>query len=93
MPKIQLSGRLLCSSMAEVAVVQAALPAHIRLTLAEAGCLSFKVWQSDDPLIWRVEELFASAADFETHQIRTRASVWWAATATIPRDYSVTEID
>ena len=69
---VQLSGRLLCRDMAEVAIIQQHLPDHIRLTLAEPGCLSFRVWQSNDPLIWMVEECFTDEDAFAEHQARTR---------------------
>ena len=87
---LRLSGRLVCADADEAAAIRRHLAAHVRLSRAEPGCLSFEVWQTADPLIWRVEERFASAAAFEAHQRRTRASAWWAATAGIARDYAVT---
>ena len=90
--ELRLSGQLICADMAEVAAIKAHLPEHIRLTLAEAGCLSFRVWQTADPLIWGVEERFADAAALQHHQQRTRASLWWAQTATITRRYQISEI-
>lgn len=65
------------------------LPEHIRLSRAEPGCLKFEVTQDDDPLIWRVSECFASAADFEAHQARVKASEWGLATQGIARDYRI----
>lgn len=88
--KVRLSGKLLCASMEDAKVVKDHLPEHVRLTMEETGCLSFRVWQTDDPLIWGVEETFIDAAAFSHHQLRTRASAWWTATATIPRDYEIT---
>ena len=91
-PRIALSGRLLCASEAEADAVRAHLPEHVRLTRAEPGCLSFEVSPTEDPLIWRVEELFESRAAFDAHQARARASAWFAATAGIARDYEVREV-
>lgn len=70
-------------------MVRSHLPDHIRLTLAEPGCLSFNVAQTGDPLVWTVDERFTDWVAFEAHQVRTRASVWWEVTATIARDYSI----
>lgn len=67
------------------------LPDHVSLTRAESGCLSFEVSQTDDPLVWRVEELFVDRAAFDFHQQRTRASGWFTATSTIARDYNIYE--
>lgn len=86
---VRLSGFLRCASMAEVETVQRHLPEHISLTRAEPGCISFEVSQTDDPLVWRVEELFTDQAAFDFHQKRTRASEWFDATAAIAREYEI----
>lgn len=86
---VRLSGLLRCASVAEVETVQRHLPEHMHLTRAEPGCISFEVSQTDDPLVWRVEELFADQAAFDFHQQRTRASEWFTATAAIVREYEI----
>ena len=88
---IRLSGQVRCGSAADAAIVAQYLPEHIRLSRAEPGCLSFEVGQTEDPLIWSVEESFATRADFDAHQVRTKASVWYQATGHIPRVYEITE--
>lgn len=90
---VHLTGCLICRSREDVETVQRHLPAHIRLTKAEPGCVSFEVSQSDDPLVWNVEECFVDKAAFEFHQHRTRASTWWTATADIPRQYEVSGLE
>jgi quinol monooxygenase YgiN len=90
---VRLTGRLICASPAESALVAQFLPDHIVLTRAEPGCLAFNVAQSEDPLVWTVEELFADQAAFEAHQVRTGASEWARQTAAIRRDYQVTRAD
>lgn len=87
---ITLLGRLICANAAEVALIHTHLPEHIRLSRAEPGCLSFEVQPSDDPLIWSVRETFTDQAAFDAHQLRTRASDWFRATASIRREYSIT---
>ncbi|PWK62789.1 quinol monooxygenase YgiN [Roseicyclus mahoneyensis] len=88
---IHLSGRVICPNAETAARLAGLLPDHIRLTRAEPGCLSFEVTQSDDPLIWQVEERFADRAAFDAHQSRTAASGFAAATVGIMRDYKITE--
>ncbi|MDH6296666.1 quinol monooxygenase YgiN [Agrobacterium fabrum] len=62
---VRLSGFLRCLSEDDVELVRQHLPDHIRLTRAEPGCISFEVSQTDDPLVWRVEELFADRPAFD----------------------------
>jgi quinol monooxygenase YgiN len=75
--------------MEDVEIVKRHLPDHLGLTRAEPGCLSFEVSQTDDPSVWRVEELFVDRAAFDFHQQRTRTSEWFTATSTIARDYNI----
>lgn len=91
--KVALSGKLVCASSDEADLVRQFLPEHIRLTRQEPGCLSFEVTETDDPLVWRVEELFADAAAFDAHQARTRASEWARETAAIRREYALRTLE
>lgn len=88
----RLTGRLICANEAERRLVLAELPLHIRATVREPGCLSFNIAQSADPMIWQVDEIFASKAAFAAHQTRTASSRWGAATRALRRDYSLSEI-
>ena len=90
MNDVRLTGRLLCKSVHESELVRSHLPAHIQLTLAEPGCLSFDVSATEDPLVWSVSEHFVDAAAFTAHQARIAASEWGRMTAGITRDYTVT---
>lgn len=87
--RVRLTGFLYCASEAEAETVKRHLPEHIRLTRSEPGCISFEVSQTENPLAWRVEELFVDSAAFEFHQRRTRASGWFEATSAIRRDYEI----
>lgn len=91
--EVSLNGRLICADDQQVAVVARYLPRHIELTRAEPGCISFLVVQSEDPRIWRVDELFADAAAFDSHQQRVANSEWGRATSGIERDYTVRTAD
>ena len=89
---IRLSGRLVCLTDEERAAVLLHRPAHSQATLAEPGCLSFTIDDTDDPLIFDVSESFRDRAAFDAHQTRTRDSAWFAATRTILRDFRIEEL-
>lgn len=71
--------------------VRQALPQHIALTRAEAGCVSFEVIE-DNTVTGRfnVSEVFENRAAFDAHQARTKASEWFRVTQGIPRHYTIT---
>jgi quinol monooxygenase YgiN len=86
---VTLTGVLRCADETEAARVRAALNDHIRLTRAEAGCISFDVTPTDDPLVWTVAEEFTTPAAFEEHQVRAGASDWATETKGIAREYQI----
>lgn len=87
---MQLTGRLICATPEERRVVLSHLPLHMRLTMRELGCLFFDIAQDPfDPLVWTVNEGFASEPDFVAHQTRSAASAWGQATRRIRRDYAL----
>lgn len=88
---VKLSGYLKCKNSEEVESIKNHLPEHIRLSRAETGCHSFAVIETENPLIWKVEEAFVDKSSFEAHQQRTKASVWGKATASIAREYTVSK--
>lgn len=87
--EVTLTGRLVCAHAAEADIVRAHLPQHVELTRAEAGCISFDVRQTDDPLIWHVDERFDDDSAFAAHQRRVATSEWGRATAGIERRYVI----
>ena len=89
MSAVSLTGLLICDSPERARIVVEHLPLHVELTRAEPGCLSFEVAQTEDPLVWQVDELFQDAASFAAHQQRVAASEWGRATAGIERRYEV----
>ncbi len=86
---VRLTGQLLCEDREEALLVVEHLPAHIALTRAEPGCVSFDVSRSTDPLVWQVEECFADEAAFRAHQDRVARSEWGRLTVGIQRRYSI----
>ena len=92
MPRVTLTGFLVCRSLEEADRVSHLLPEHIRLTRAEPGCLKFEVFRShEDPLRFAVSETFRDRESFKAHQARTAETLWAKATRGIPRDYKITE--
>ena len=89
---IRLRGHLVCVTDDEAQAVRANLAQHVALTRAEAGCLSFEVTPTDDPMVFEVMETFRTREDFNAHQTRTRASDWFTATRSILRDFRVEEV-
>ena len=91
MSGIRLTGELVCNNLDEVRLVTEYLPAHIRLTRLESGCLAFNATQTTDPLIWQVEEHFENEMVLKTHQERGARSIWGKMTAGIERRYAIVE--
>jgi quinol monooxygenase YgiN len=90
--KITLAGFLIANRMEDADRASVLLPEHIRLTRAEAGCLSFEVWRSrSDPLRFGVHEVFRDRPAFDAHQARTKESAWATGTQTLVREYTLTE--
>jgi quinol monooxygenase YgiN len=89
---IRVTGRLICATSEDAAIVARHLPEHIRLSRAEPGCLNFDVTQSADPLVWVLDETFADRAAFDAHGARMRGSAWFAATAHLKRDFQVNKV-
>jgi quinol monooxygenase YgiN len=89
MGEVRLRGYLVCASQHDARIVTEHLPEHVSLTRAEPGCLSFEVTPTDDPLVWRVDELFRDETVFAAHQARAAGSSWGRATAGIERRYAV----
>lgn len=84
--QVALSGQIACADMGQLMALLTHVEAHVAASRAEPGCLFFEIAQTDDPLVWRVEELFRDASALEAHRARTRVSPWAAATSGIPRD-------
>lgn len=89
MSEVRLTGVLRCEDSEESSLVAKYLPAHVELTRAEPGCISFEVTRTDDPLIWAVAERFSDAAAFRLHQSRASASEWGQQTTGIARAYTI----
>ena len=93
MPKIQLTGHIDVPAD-RLADIAQALPTHIALTRAEAGCIRFDVSPCEtEQGRFLVRELFADQNSFDAHQVRVRASDWGKITDGIPRSYDIIEVD
>jgi quinol monooxygenase YgiN len=68
------------------------LAEHVRLTLAEPGCVAFAVTPGpDDPDRFDVAERFRDRAALEAHRRRAGDSAWGAATRHLARSYRILE--
>ena len=91
-PLVALSGTLTCQDAAQMMLALDLLPQHVSLSRAEPGNLRFDLSQQDDPMVWRLDELFADAEAFAAHQARTAASPWGTESSAILRDFTRTEV-
>lgn len=87
-PLAAISGQLVCKDAAQMLLALDLLPQHVTLTRAEPGNLRFDLAQQDDPMIWRLDEVFADAEAFAAHQTRTKASPWGIASQDLGREFN-----
>lgn len=86
-PMVALHGRLTCADVAQMMVALDLLPDHARLSREEPGCIAFEAAQTDDPLVFAIDELFADEDAFAAHQDRNRGSRWQQGSAGMARDF------
>ncbi|NOI83841.1 antibiotic biosynthesis monooxygenase [Vibrio sp. 99K-1] len=92
MSKVILQGHILVPDN-ELELVTQALVVHKELTLAEPGCIVFRVSQSTlQPNRFEVYEEFTSREAFQAHQSRVRSSNWGKITKNVTRHYQVTDV-
>lgn len=73
--------------------IQAALPLHTSLSLAENGCVSFTVTPCPNvPGRFLVSEVFTSQVTFAAHQERVEKSEWGRVSIGIVRTYQIKEV-
>ncbi|MGF1907854.1 antibiotic biosynthesis monooxygenase [Vibrio kasasachensis] len=91
MAKVTLQGFILVPEN-ELEAVKNELINHKRLTLEEAGCLTFSVTESpNNPCCFDVYEEFESKLAFEAHQTRVQSSYWGKVTVNVERYYEIFE--
>lgn len=93
MSAVEVTGRLICSSVEEMSIVTQHLPRHIQLTRAEPGCERFEVKLTSHPFVFAVSERFVDQAAYAAHQARTAMSEWGRATASVKREVEVRLVD
>lgn len=84
--QIALSGKIICTNADQLKIVLEYLPEHIALSREEPGCLYFDITQTDDPLIWQVEELYTDETALKAHKNRLATSTWASKSTAIKRD-------
>ena len=69
--------------------ISQAMPEHIRSTLAEPGCLDFKLTQDKNDLLrFSVYEEFTDQKALEHHQARSKEGEWHKVTKHMQRHFS-----
>lgn len=86
-PLIAVEGRLICADMGQMMLALDLLPDHVAASRNEPGNLRFDLSQTEDPLIWSLNELFTDAGAFAAHRARTLASRWGRDSGAITRDF------
>lgn len=77
---------------ADIELVQKYSPDHIRLTLAESGCLKFEFLQdAGNPNIFHLDEAFESREAFDLHIARAKTSKWGQVSAHLKRNFTISE--
>lgn len=85
-PLVAVSGHLTCPDPAQMLLMLDLSPQHVALSRAEPGNLRFDLTQTEDPLRWRLDELFADDAAFAAHGARMAGSRWALESTGIARD-------
>jgi len=89
MAKVTLTGYIIVPED-EIKKVIEALKVHTKLTLEEAGCLTFSVTQDKfNRQKFNVFEEFINQQAFDNHQVRVKQSSWGKITANVSRHYQV----
>jgi len=89
MAKVTLQGFIIVPE-SDLPAVQAELPSHIALTLAEPGCISFSVTQDPgNPHRFNVSEAFVDQKAFRSHQLRVSKSFWGKVSSNVERHYTI----
>ena len=93
MPKTKLTGYIqfpTSTTQAELKQITQELSVHTKLTLQEAGCISFSVIQdNNDKFRFDVNEVFIDTAAFEAHQLRVKGSDWFKVSQLATRHYTI----
>ena len=87
-PLVRLTGRLICADTAQMLLALDLLTEHVALSRAEPGNLRFDLAQSDDPMIWELDELYADEDAFQAHRARLVGSRWGRESHGIQRDFT-----
>ena len=91
-PLLHLSGQLRCADIGQLMRALDLLPEHAELSRAEPGNLRFDLAQTDDPLVFDLNELYADNDAFQAHRTRLHGARWGAESHGIARDFERREV-
>jgi quinol monooxygenase YgiN len=93
MPKVTLQGYIIVGD-SDLNAVIAELDTHKALTLAEQGCIVFRVIVDEvNKNKFNVYEEFVNQAAFDAHQARIKSSTWAKVTKDVERHYQISRED
>lgn len=89
MSKVILQGYILVPNV-DLEVVKKELVTHTKLTMEEAGCLTFNVTpDKNNPNKFNVYEEFIDQTAFDNHQSRVKSSNWGKVAKQVERHYKI----
>lgn len=92
MPRVILTGFLICRTLDEADRVAGMVADHVRQSRAEEGCIAFEIIRSmADPVRFAVREIYQTRAAFQAHLDRVRSTPWGQSTRGLHRDYMLTD--
>ena len=91
-PLLHLSGQLRCADVGQLIRALDLLPEHAELSRAEPGNLRFDLAQTDNPMVFDLNELYADPDAFEAHRARLHAARWGQDSHGIARQFERREI-
>ena len=86
-PLLEISGYLRCADIGQLMRALDLLPEHAELSRAEPGNLRFDLAQTDDPMVFALNELYAGSEAFEAHRTRLQGARWGAESHGIVREF------
>ena len=91
-PLLEISGELHCADVGQLMRALDLLPEHAELSRAEPGNLRFDLAQTDDPMVFALNELYAGNQAFQAHRTRLHGARWGAESHGIAREFKRREV-
>ena len=86
-PLRHISGQLRCADIGQLMRALDLLPEHAEHSRSEPGNLRFDLIQTDDPMVFELNELYADDDAFQAHRARLKGARWGAESHGISRHF------